>query len=175
MLLFNNSGARLIKMITHLIVYALLLKILLFEFNQLMGVFFRTVQYQESFITKQQSLSGLKYLEYLVLENRNPTDLVENQMKLLVIFLKFWHVLFIFTYFTFISIRLVEYGKLSFDAYSSLYVNVTALFYFNLLLLLFASKKLMYFYLLLPTKYMLLQKPVFIISNTAGLIISFIL
>lgn len=84
--------------------------------------------------------------ETLAHTTRVNEDLPVHQMKMLVTFLKFWHVLFIATFATFITIRLVEYRKISFDVIAAAYQNFAYLIVFNSMALIFLMKKTIFVY-----------------------------
>lgn len=168
MLFLNKTHGKLIKIVMHGAMFVILSYLLLFEFLQLLGIFIRTVQYLPSY---SQTDSVKVTTEYLSLVDFRKEDTNLNQMRMLMIFLKFWHILFIYGYLFFITIRFVEYKNLSFDTYSSLYVNFMALAYFNLLFILFKCRKLLYFYWKLPPRCMIMQEPLNILQSLFDLVI----
>jgi len=94
----------------------------------------------DAVITK--NLGGCEVLQLVEFSRE---DVVSNQMKLLLLFIKFWHVLFIAGFVKFVTIRTLEMGSISYDLMSATIYNLNYLFIFNILFLCYAHNKVLYF------------------------------
>jgi hypothetical protein len=110
------------------------------ELHQLFSVYTRSCDYTINHLI-DNSMEVFSKLE------KRREDLVENQMILLLIFLKFWHVAFIAAFLTFMVLRYLETGYISYDQISSILYNFNYLFLFNLSFFIFYHKNLLYFML----------------------------
>jgi len=152
----NKTHRTTIRNLVHIIFFFAISYLLLFEFLQLIGVYVKTIAREPSY---KIDFKKKKIFEVLNLVKIREEDTNLNQMRSLTTFLKFWHVLFVFVYYLFICVRLVEYKNLSFDTYSSLYVNLTALLFFNFIFLIFKNRKMFYFFLKLPPRIFIMIRP----------------
>ena len=156
LIFLNKTHRTSIRNLVHIIFFFAISYLLLFEFLQLIGVYVKTIAREPSY---KIDFKKKKIFEVLNLVKIREEDTNLNQMRSLTTFLKFWHVLFVFVYYLFICVRLVEYKNLSFDTYSSLYVNLTALLFFNFIFLIFKNRKMFYFFLKLPPRIFIMIRP----------------
>lgn len=99
-------------------------------------------------------IKTLGNVEALQLVELNREDVVKNQMKLLLLFIKFWHILFIAGFVQFVTLRAFEIGSISYDLLSATIYNLNYLFIFNILFFIYAHNKLLYFLLMeIPNYY----------------------
>jgi len=118
--------------------------VLVVEFSQLQEVYYRSTETYGA--VASPTIHNGTVRESTVWVARVNEDLPVHQLKMLVTFLKFWHVLFIATFAAFVTIRLVEYRKLSFDVIAATYQNFAYLLVFNSMALTFLMKKTVFVY-----------------------------
>ena len=144
------TNNRLLYYVTAYLLTILLFSVLLNEFYQLVLMLNRasTICCDYEIIDRTY-----KSAETRKVFNELTESIVYNQMKSLILFLKFWHVLFIIVYIAFNQLQYFNKKSLSFDSFSSIYLNCTYLFLFNLLGIIFFSKYNFYFLVEYPTYY----------------------
>lgn len=144
----NNNGLQLtLGLVLQMV---LLTYLLISEFHQLMSVYSRTSMLEVSI--KNTLNNGGLLSENWVVESKWQEDLVTNHFKMLMIFLKFWHILFITIFFTFHAVRYIEYRTLSFDTLGASTYNMSFLMWFNILFMFVYKKKVFYRLLVTPNR-----------------------
>lgn len=120
------------------------------EFYQMFEVICRSTTLEAIFVEKRKSEVFL--LENWASEKIWREDLVKNHFKLLTVFLKFWHVVFIGLFHVFHALRFIEYKTLSHDSIGASLYNMTFLVWFNALFLMMNKKDILYIILKMPPK-----------------------
>lgn len=140
--------------------------ILVIEFCQLLNVYNRSSNITQIFVRKNYGLSN----ELAALSTLSYENLVNNQVKFLIVFLKFWHILFIAVFMQFKLLRFLDSGTNSFESISAGYYNLLYLFYFNIATVVFFFKNYWYFLVEAPTYYYFITNPTgalwYLICNT---------
>lgn len=120
------------------------------EFYQMFEVVCRSTTLEAIFVEKRKSEVFL--LENWASEKIWREDIVKNHFKLLTVFLKFWHVVFIGLFHVFHALRFIEYKTLSHDSLGASLYNMTFLVWFNALFLMMNKKDSLYMILKMPPK-----------------------
>lgn len=147
LLFYKITNNRLLYDLLMLVLIYLLTKTVFTELGQLLNVFMKssTLSSQKNINTRLAAVS-----ENFSVVSISQEAVVYDQVRFLIIFLKFWHVLFIAVYVVFNTFRGIESG-LSFDSFSSISLNCNYLFIFNQVSIVFFSKYNFYFLIDSPT------------------------
>lgn len=157
LLFYKTTNNRLLYDLLMLVLISLLVDTLVNELGQLINVLTRSSTLSSQ---KNLTISGTEVIENFSIISTFRESTVYDQVKFLIIFIKFWHVLFIVIYVAFNTFRGIESG-LSFDSFSSIALNCNYLFIFNLTSIVFFSKHNLYFLINTPTYH-------YFISNKLG-------
>ena len=157
LLFYKTTNNRLLYDLLMLVLIYLLVNTLSNELGQLVNLLTKS-----STLSSQKKLNmiGLNVVENFSIISTAHESTVYDQVKFLIIFIKFWHVLFIVIYVVFNTFRGIE-SALSFDSFSSISLNCNYLFIFNLTSIVFFSKHNFYFLINSPTYH-------YFISNKIG-------
>ena len=151
----KKYSTRVLTPLLLVISFLILINLLKTEFWQIIFSLGKTSSIEAKISAMQHN--SVHTAEYMVIEKNLKEDLVVNHFTILLVFLKFWHVVFITLFITFKQLRYIEYKKLSYDSVSSMLYNATFLVWFNLLISIIEKKKLMYYFLLKPSEYYIYQ------------------
>jgi len=146
--LFNKiTNNRFVYNITMLVIVILLTSALVIELKQVINLLTKSsILYQN----RNKTSDFLSAKETFVIVNSTKESVVSQQLKFLIIFLKFWHVLFIAIYIVFNILRGFN-NNLSYDSLSSIGLNCNYLFFFNLTSIVFFTKYNLYFLINSPS------------------------
>ena len=120
------------------------------ELYQLITIYTRT---RTQFGTYALSTDTETSAEIPTLFDNIRKDLIINQTTLLVGFLKFWHILFILVYLVFTTLRYFETKQINYGMHSSILYNFNYILVFNTCYLLYYYRKLLYFFIEIPSTF----------------------
>jgi hypothetical protein len=146
--LIYKKNSKTLDILYYSITMIVILSIFIQELCQLISVYTKTRNNVGEYLTTYTSGYAV---EIPTLVEYTREDLVINQTTALVCFLKFWHILFVLCYLTFIIIRFIEYKKLSLAVQSSILYNFNYILVFNTCYLVYYYRKLFYFILETPS------------------------
>lgn len=138
-----------------LLIMFLLVHLINLEFEQLNEVFGKSTQLLV--LIKEERVEHETFGEFNSLSSAWEEDITFNFFKMLLLFLKFWHILFIVIFYMFIYLRYIEYKSIGYDVLSANAYNMTYILVFNSLFFIVLKKRFFYRLMLTPSEYYYLQ------------------